>query len=154
VIHKPPPSWQRLAPAGLAAVLAAIYVIVSPPSLDLAAHLLRVKLFDAEGFGIWNNWWYAGHPVVLYSVLFPAVAATLTPQLAAAMASVGSAALFEPLARRHFGPRAWLGALWFGAGTAISLYTGRLTFAFGMLPAVATALALERGRPWPAPRRS
>ncbi len=139
--------WQRLAPTAAAAVLAAVYVIVSPPSGDLAAHMLRAKLFSTEGFGLWNNWWYAGHPVVLYSLIFPAVAAALTPQLAAALASVASAALFESLARHHFGPRAWLGALWFGAATATSLYTGRLTFAFGMLPAVATALALERDRP-------
>lgn len=144
------PAWQRIAPTALAAALAAIYLIVSPPSLDLAAHLLRAKLFSAEGWGIWNNWWYAGHPVLLYSVLFPAVAAALTPQLAAALAAVGSAALFEPLVRRQFGPPAWLGALWFGAATATSLYTGRLAFAFGMLPAVASALALERGRAWTA----
>jgi hypothetical protein len=139
--------WKRIAPTALAAVLAAAYVIISPPSLDLAAHMLRAKLFSASGFGLWNNWWYGGHPVVLYSVLFPAVAAALTPQLAAALASVGSAALFESLARHHFGPRAWLGALWFAAATAVSLYTGRLTFAFGLLPAVATALALQRDRP-------
>ncbi len=142
------PDWRRLAPTALAACLATGYVIVSPFSLDLAAHMLRAKLFATEGFGIWDNWWYSGHSVVLYSVLFPAVAAALTPQIAAALASVASAALFEPLAHRHFGPRAWLGALWFGAGTATSLYTGRLTFAFGILPAVATALALARGRPW------
>ena len=140
-------AWRRVAPTALAAILAAAYVIVSPPSLDLAAHLLRAKLFSTEGFGIWNNWWYSGHSVVLYSVLFPAAAAVLTPQVAAALAVVGSAALFEPLAHRHFGPDAWVGALWFGAATAVSLYTGRLTFAFGMLPAVATALALDRGRP-------
>jgi hypothetical protein len=140
--------WRRLAPTALAAVLAAIYVIVSPPSGDLAAHMLRAKLFATAGFGLWNNWWYAGHSVVLYSVLFPALAAALTPQLVAALASVASAALFEPLVHRRFGADAWLGALWFAAATATSLYTGRLTFAFGMLPAVATALALERGRPW------
>jgi hypothetical protein len=142
--------WQRIAPTALAAVLAAVYVIVSPPSLDLAAHMLRAHLFSVSGFGLWNNWWYAGHSVVLYSVLFPAVAAALTPQLAAALAAVASAALFEALVRHHFGPRAWLGALWFAAATATSLYTGRLTFAFGMLPAVGTALALERRRPFTA----
>jgi hypothetical protein len=142
------PDPRRVAPALLAGVLAAGYVIASPPSLDLAAHLLRARLFSVEGFGIWSNWWYGGHHVVLYSVLFPAVAAALTPQLAAAIAATGSAALFEPLARRHFGERAWLGSLWFAAGTATSLYTGRLTFAFGLLPAVATALALQRRRPW------
>jgi hypothetical protein len=137
---------KRIAPVAVAAVLAGAYVIVSPPSLDLAAHMLRAKLFGAEGFGIWNNWWYAGHPVLLYSVLFPAVAWVLTPQAGAALAVVGTAALFEPLARRAFGPSAWLGSVWFAAGAATNLYTGRLTFAFGMLPAVATALALQRRR--------
>jgi hypothetical protein len=81
-----------------------------------------------------------------YSVLFPPVAAALTPQVAAAIATTATAALFEPLARRQFGEDAWLGSLWFGAATAINLFTGRLTFAFGLLPAVATALALQRRR--------
>jgi hypothetical protein len=139
--------WLHAAPTLLAVALAAAYLIASPPSGDLPAHLLRAKMFATEGFGIWNNWWYAGHPAVMYSVLFPAVAAALTPQLAAALAATGTAALFEPLARRHFGSRAWLGSLWFAAGAAASLYTGRLAFAFGMLPAVAAALALDRRRP-------
>jgi hypothetical protein len=139
---------RRIAPTLLAGILAAAYVIAAPGSGDLAAHLLRAKLFSSEGFGLWNNWWYAGHHILLYSVLFPPVAAALTPQLAAAIAATGTAALFEPLARREFGENAWLGSLWFAAATATSLYTGRLAFAFGMLPAVGTALALQRGRSW------
>jgi hypothetical protein len=137
---------RRLAPTALAAVLAIVYVIVSPSSLDLAAHLLRAKLFNAEGFGLWDNWWYAGHHVPGYSVLFPPIAAVLTPQLAGAIAAVATAALFEPLVRHHFGEDAWLGALWFGAATATNLFTGRLTFAFGLLPAMGMALALQRRR--------
>ena len=138
---------RRAAPMLLAAAFALAYVVASPASLDLAAHLLRAKLFSVEGFGIWNNWWYGGHHAVMYSVLFPPVAAALTPQVAAALAVIGTAALFEPLARRHFGESAWLGSLWFAAGAATNLYTGRLTFAFGLLPAVAAALALQRHRP-------
>jgi hypothetical protein len=61
---------------------------------------------------------------------------------------VGTAALFEPIARRHFGEKAWLGATWFGAATATNLFTGRLTFAFGLLPAMGMVLALQRRRPW------
>jgi hypothetical protein len=139
---------QRAAPTAVAGAFAIAYVLISPPSLDLPAHLLRAKLFSVEGFGLWSNWWYAGHHVVMYSVLFPPVASALTPQLAAAIAVIGTAALFEPLARRHFGENAWVGAVWFGAATATNLFTGRLTFAFGLLPAVATALALQRRRPW------
>ncbi|HEX3975104.1 MAG TPA: hypothetical protein VHW96_02510 [Solirubrobacteraceae bacterium] len=139
--------WARLAPVLTAAVLAAAYVIVSPPTRDLAAHLFRAHLFSQQGFGLWNNDWYGGHHILGYSVLFPAVAALLTPQLAAGLAATGTAALFEPLARRHFGARGWLGALAFGAATAINLYTGRLALAFGALPALGAIVALDRERP-------
>ncbi len=141
-------SLKRIAPTLVAAALATVYLVVSPPSLDLAAHMLRAKLFSTEGLGIWNNWWYGGHHTPGYSVLYPAASAALTPQLAGALAAVGSAALFEPLARRRFGEDAWLGAVWFGAATAVNLYTGRLAFAFGLLPALAAVLALQRGRRW------
>ncbi len=138
---------RRVAPVAVAGLLATVYVIVSPPSLDLAAHLLRAKLFSTEGFGVWNNWWYAGHHTPSYSVLFPPVAAALTPQVAGAIAATATAALFEPLARDTFGEDAWLGATWFGAATATNLFTGRLAFAFGLLPAVGAMLALDRRRP-------
>jgi hypothetical protein len=137
---------KRLAPALVAAAFATSYVIISPPSLDLAAHLFRAQLFREEGFGLWNNFWYSGHHIVGYSVLFPAMSAELPPQLAAAIAATGTAAVFEPLARRHFGPQAWLGAIVFGAATAVDLYTGRLAFAFGAFPALGALLALDRGR--------
>jgi hypothetical protein len=141
------PDWRRIAPTAVAGVLATVYVIVSPPSFDLAAHLLRAKLFRAEGFGLWNNWWYAGHHTLGYSVLFPPISALLSPQLVAAIAATATAALFEVLVREHFGEDAWLGAVWFGAATATNLFTGRLAFAFGLLPAVASMLALRRRRP-------
>ena len=139
--------WARLAPLLIAGVLAAAYVIVSPPTRDLAAHLFRARLFEAQGFGLWNNDWYGGHHILGYSVLFPAVSALLTPQLAAALAATATAALFEPLARRHFGQDAWLGALVFAAATAINLYTGRLALAFAALPALGAIVALDRERP-------
>jgi hypothetical protein len=138
---------ERLAPTLVAALFAAAYVIISPPSLDLAAHLFRAQLFRVEGFGLWNNWWYSGHDIVGYSVLFPAVSAALTPQLAGALAATGSAALFEVFARRRFGRRAWLGAVVFAAATATDLYTGRLAFAFGALPALGAIVALDGRRP-------
>ncbi|MBV9337207.1 MAG: hypothetical protein JO243_15100, partial [Solirubrobacterales bacterium] len=89
-------------------MIAAAYIIIAPRSEDLAAHLLRAKLFTTEGFGIWNNWWYGGHNVPGYSVLFPPLGALLTPQLVAAISAPVSAALFESLAHRRFGEDAWL----------------------------------------------
>jgi hypothetical protein len=61
---------------------------------------------------------------------------------------VACAALFEQLARRHFGAeRARLGALWLGLGTVTLLATSRLPFALGTALGLAAALALQRGRP-------
>jgi hypothetical protein len=124
-----------------------VYVIVSPRSEDLAAHLLRAKLFATEGFGVWNNWWYGGHNVPGYSVFFPPLGALLTPQLVAAISCPIATLMFESLVYRRFGEDAWLGALWFGVATTTSLFTGRLTFAFGLMWAVGSALALQRKRP-------
>jgi hypothetical protein len=138
---------RRVAPTVLAAALAIAYLIVAPTGADLPAQLLRVKLFGAEGFGIWNNWWYGGHDVTAYSVLFPPLAWLLTPQLLAALASVGTAAAFEALSHDVFGDDAWIGTTWFGAATVTELLSGRLTFAFGLCGTALVALFLERRRP-------
>ena len=140
-------SWRRAAPTLVAGAFALAYVVISPKSLDLAAHLARAELFRREGFGLWDNWWYAGHHTPGYSVLFPPLAAALTPQVVGALSAVAAAAVFELLVHDTFGEDGWIGATWFGAATAINLYTGRLAFAFGLLPAVASALALHRRRP-------
>ncbi len=137
---------RRLAPTLVAAALAAAYLIVGPTGADLPAQLLRVQLFGAEGFGIWNNWWYAGHDIAAYSVLFPPLGWLLTPQLVAALASVGTAAAFEALSHDVYGDDAWLGATWLGAATVTELLSGRLTFALGLCGAALTALLLERRR--------
>jgi hypothetical protein len=137
---------RHAAPTLVAATLALAYVIVAPASVDLAAQLLRVKLFGAEGFGLWNNWWYAGHDVLGYSVLFPPLAWLLTPQIVAAVAATASAPVFDALVRDHFGEDARLGSLLFAVATATNLLSGRLTFALGLLPALGCALALTRRR--------
>src|ERR1700744_4643512 len=95
------------APTLVAAALAAAYVIISPSSVDLAAHLFRAEMFKREGFAVWNTYWYSGNAVLGYSVLFPAVSATLTPQFAAALATTGTATGFTVIARRHFGRGGW-----------------------------------------------
>ena len=105
------------------------------------------RLFGAEGFGIWNNWWYAGQNVTGYSVLFPPLA-WLTPRSSwRPLACVGTAAAFEALAHDAYGDDAWLGATWLAAATVTELLSGRLTFAFGLCGVALTALSLERQRP-------
>jgi hypothetical protein len=141
---------RRALPTLVAGSLALAYVIVAPRSSDLAAELLRARLFGAEGFGLWDNWWYGGHYTLSYSVLFPALAWLTTPQLVAAIAVTLSAAAFEALAYGRFGAGSWLGSVWFAAATATILLSGRLAFAAGLAPALAAALALQRRAPLPA----
>ena len=49
------------------------YVLISPPSLDLAAHLLRAKLFSVDGFvgAIWTTERVKQTAVIRISLLVP-----------------------------------------------------------------------------------
>jgi hypothetical protein len=139
-----------LTAAAISAALSVAYLVWSPWSTDLAAHVFRAELFQRDGFTLWNGWWYAGHHTLGYSVLFPPLAALLGPRLAGACAAVAAAALFAAIARRHFGDRAWIGSAWFAAGTATLLLSGRLTFALGVAIGLGALLAYQRGHRWGA----
>jgi hypothetical protein len=148
-------AWSRLrridpwhvAPVAAALVLAAVYLIWEPRTVDLAAHTFRADLFAEEGFTIWNGQWYGGHHTPAYSIISPPLAALLGPPLALVVAAVSSAALFPPLARRAFGDvQARWGSLWFGIGTGTLLFTARLPFALGVALGLAALLALQRRR--------
>jgi hypothetical protein len=138
-------AW-RLAPVGAALLMSAVYLIIAPKTGDLAAHVFRSELFGREGFTVWNGDWYGGHHTPAYSMLFPPFAWLLGPVVAGAIAAVACAALFEPLVHHHFGRGARWGALWFGLATGTMLFNGRLPFALGAAIALASLLALQRGR--------
>ena len=140
------PDPRRLAPAAVAAALAAVYLIWQPPSLDLAAAEYRAWLFGHAGFALWDAQWYGGHHLPGYSVVFPPLAYWLGPRLLGALAVVAAAALFEQIAHKRWGPDAWLGATWFAAGAATTLFSGRMTFALGLVPALVAVWALQRDR--------
>jgi hypothetical protein len=131
----------------VAGLFAIAYLIFEPHSADLAAQTFRSDLFASHGFLVWNNDWYGGHYLPGYSVLFPPLGAALGPRLAGAVAAVTAAGLFGALARHGYGDRARLATLWFGAGTAAMLFTGRLTFALGIAIGLGALLALQRQRP-------
>jgi hypothetical protein len=131
----------------LAGLFAIAYLILQPPSADLAAQTFRADLFASHGFLLWNNDWYGGHYLLGYSVLFPPLGAALGPRLVGALAAVTAAGLFGVLARYRHGDRARLATLWFGAGTAAILFSGRITFALGVAIGLGALLALQRERP-------
>jgi hypothetical protein len=133
------PAWV------LAAVLAAIYLLVDPPSADLAAQTYRTEVFERSGFVVFDTAWYGGHHNPAYSILFPPLAALIGPRLVGALAAVVTAWAFERLVGRET-PGARAAALWFATATMVSLVTGRLTFALGLALGMLAVLALARGR--------
>ncbi|HEX6745406.1 MAG TPA: hypothetical protein VF087_14360 [Solirubrobacteraceae bacterium] len=137
-----PRSWTpRAAPAwALAGAVAAAFVVLRPPSADLAAQDYRATL----GLALWDNGWYGGHHMPGYSVLFPPLAALLGPRLVGALSAVAAAWLFELLVRDLDGAR--VASLWFAVASVTSLVTGRLTFALGVAVGLAAVLAAARGR--------
>jgi hypothetical protein len=142
-----PSRWTVLAPTLLAAALAAAYLAWAPPSQDLAAATFRAEFFERNGFESFNELWYSGHNLLSYSVLYPPVAALLGPRETGAIAVVAAAAVFGLLARRRFGEAATVPALWFGAGVALWLLTGRMPFLAAVPFGLAAVLAADRAHP-------
>jgi hypothetical protein len=134
-----------------AAVLAVAYLIWAPPTADLAAQTFRADLFSQHGFLLWNNFWYSGHYLPGYSVLYPPLGALIDPRVLGALSAVAAAGCFGAMARYRYGDRAFLATQWFGAATVTNLLTGRITFALGLAVGLGALLALQRRRAVAAP---
>jgi hypothetical protein len=141
----PAPLRRFVEPLLVAVPLVALYLILDPASADHAAQQFRTGLFELEGPATWNNLWFGGHHVPGYSVIFPALGSLIGPRVVGALAAIAAALLFAAIVERHWGEKARIGAIWFAAGTSISLFTGRLTFALGIAIALAAVLAMQRG---------
>ena len=121
------PAWTITAAFGL------VYVIVAPPSADLAAAGYRSELVARAGFTLWDNGWYGGHHLPAYSLLAPALGALIGVQLLAALSMTLATALFTRLLGTGFAERATrVASLWFGFGAAISLLANRIPFDLGL----------------------
>jgi hypothetical protein len=132
-------------PGLVAAALGAAYLIAQPDSADHAAQIYRSGLFAHEGLTTWDNFWFGGHHLPGYGILLPALGALVGPRLVGVIAAVIAALLFSAIAHQRFGDRARLGVVWFATATAISLFTGRLTFALGVAVALAAVLSAQKG---------
>jgi hypothetical protein len=132
-------------------VLAGLWLLLGPPTPDLAAQVYRADLFHRIGFAVWDASWYAGHHMPGYSLLFPPLGALLGARVVGALAALASLLLFERLIAPYFSRRAVLYAtLWFAAAATCDLLIGRITFSVGVTFGLAAALALSRGHPWVA----
>jgi len=128
----------------VAAILAALYLVLDPPSADLAAQTYRVGLFEREGPIAWDNHWYGGHHLPGYSVLFPPLAALLGLHVVATLSLVAGTAAFAALMRTWNAPTG--SAIWFAFSFAAMLVSGRLAFALGVAFGVTAMLAVAAGR--------
>ncbi|MGA2165412.1 MAG: hypothetical protein ABSH36_13205, partial [Solirubrobacteraceae bacterium] len=134
--------WAR-APWGIvtAAVGVAVWLIVHPPTPDLAAQVYRANLFREAGFLVWDSRWYGGHDMPGYSLVFPPLGALVGVRAVGAAAVLASAALFERIAVRVYGRAARWGAVWFALAALGDAWSGRITFALGVSFALGAVLA-------------
>ncbi len=137
-----PPAWT------VAAALALLWLAVAPRTPDLAAQVYRTTLWAREGFEVWDPFWFAGHHLPAYSLLYPPLGALIGARTVGVLAAVASTLLFERLTRAHFGAeRARWATLWFAVASVADLLIGRLTFSLGVTLSLGALLALQRGRP-------
>jgi hypothetical protein len=149
--HGPGP-WRVRLPWGLlaAGLGVAVWLIVNPRTPDLAGQVYRANLFGEVGWTVWDGRWYGGHDLPGYSLVFPPLAALLGVRTVGALAVLGSAALFERMARMAYGQAARWGAVWFALAALGDVWSGRVTFALGVSLALAAVLALAWGPARPA----
>jgi hypothetical protein len=128
---------------------------------DLAAQEFRSWL-AGNGALLWDNYWYTGHPLAGYSLVFPPLAALLGTRVLGALTVVASAALFSALVNGPGGPgpdgvpeparpdRAGrIAALWFAVACLGQLVIGQLPFGLGVTAGLAALVVARRAaRPW------
>jgi hypothetical protein len=140
-----PPAWT------ITGALALVYVILAPPSGDLAAAGYRSDLFARAGLTLWDNSWYGGHHLLAYSLLAPALGALIGEQLLAALSMTLASALFAMLIEGRFAPRATrIAAAWFALGAAIDLLSNRIPFDLGLPIGLGALVLAQRRRLAPA----
>lgn len=137
-----PPAWT------VAAALALLWLAAAPRTPDLAAQVYRTTLFAREGFEVWDDFWFSGHHLPAYSLLYPPLGALIGARTVGVLAAVASTLLFDRLTHAHFGAeRARWATLWFAVASVADLLIGRLTFSLGVAMSLGALLALQRDRP-------
>ncbi len=149
----PPPRGGRLLtqPWALALAVSApltiLYLILRPPSGDLAAATYRGDVFAHAGFTLWDNGWYGGHYLPGYSLLAPALGALTGERLLLGLCTVAAAALFGLIAARAFSAAgARVAAVSFALGASVTMLSGRVAFSLGLAVGLLAVLALQRER--------
>lgn len=137
----------RVLAALTAVALEALYLVFKPQSPDLAAQLARAAA-ASRGAGLWWAGWYGGVNTPPYSLLSGALMAKAGVLTLGVLATAAVCVLSADLLRGTARPR--VGAVAVSLVACANLAQGRLTFAAGMAPALASLVLLRRGRTGPA----
>lgn len=120
-----------MGPAALAAAVVSLAYAMGWHGVDTAAQVYRVDAFRRYGFSLWDFGWYGGHWTVDYSVIYPALAATVGILAVTVVSAAGAAYAFDRLARPYLGPAGVAASYLFALGTLVAASIGQLTFLAG-----------------------
>ncbi|HEX3707602.1 MAG TPA: hypothetical protein VHV76_13325 [Mycobacteriales bacterium] len=136
------------APITVAVVLGIMYVLFAPHTADLAAQTARSQVFRRSGYVPYWTGWYGGTPMAGYSLVTPPFLGLFGPVWLGALMIVAGGAVAVPLLAGCRRPRA--AAIAVVVSGTFDVFSGRITFAAGVVVALAAVLAVERRRNWPA----
>lgn len=146
-MSEPKPSQLRwAAPVLVAVVIGGLYVLLAPHTADLAAQTARAEVYRRSGYVPYWTGWYGGVPTAGYSLITPPLLGLFGPVWLGALTIVAASAVAVPLLSACRRPRA--GAIAVVVSGAFDVFSGRITFAFGVVAALLALLAVERRRPW------
>jgi hypothetical protein len=127
--------------------LGVLYLILRPPSGDLAAATYRGEVFARVGLTLWDNGWYGGHYLPGYSLLAPALGSLMGERLLLVLSTIAAAGLFGLIAERTFSlGGARVAAVSFALGASVTMLSGRVAFSLGLAVGLLAVVALQRGR--------
>jgi hypothetical protein len=124
----------------------AVYLLLVPPVPDFAAQATRAAVFHKLGLITWWPGWFGGLELPTYSVISPALMATIGVATTGALAAAVSMVVAHQLLRGAMRPRA--ASLVFAATVLFNLFGGRITFLVGLAAAMLAIYALAHRRPW------
>nr|MDQ2724902.1 hypothetical protein [Actinomycetota bacterium] len=147
----PPPlpaAWSALIPL-LAGVLVGSGILLGWRGGDLPAQIYRVEAIRQHGLALWDSQWFAGHWMLGYSVLYPALAATIGLSVTSVLSAMAAASAFDRLVHAHFARAAARPAsIVFTVSLIVETAIGQLPFLSGEAVGLWCCLALARRRPW------
>jgi hypothetical protein len=125
-------------------LLGGLYVLLAPHTADLAAQTARSEVFRRSGYVPYWTGWYGGTPMAGYSLITPPLLGLFGAVWLGALTIVGSAAVATPLLAGCRRPRA--AAIAVVVSGTFDVFSGRTTFAAGVVVALLAMLAVERRR--------